>query len=243
MNAVRSIVFNFFFFTGSLALSILLLWALLLPKNTCAKIVSEVYGGYVSFIEKYIMGITLEVKGLSNIPKDGAFILASKHQSAFETFKLPYMRKLGYPAVIFKKELSYIPIWGWYPARMGGVAIDRGAGAKAMRSLIKGCKASIENGRPIVIFPQGTRTKVGAKAPYKPGIAKIYKDLNVPVIPVALNSGLFWGKSAFLKKSGKVTFEILPAIKPGKPPLKMMEELETAIETASDRLAKKRVIK
>src|ERR1700734_2057368 len=104
MNEVRSIIFNILFFAGSLFWSIALLWALVLPEKKCAQVVSDIYGGYITLIEKNIMGLTLEIKGLENIPKSGAYIIAAKHQSAFETLKLPYMRSLGYPAVILKKE-------------------------------------------------------------------------------------------------------------------------------------------
>jgi len=236
MNIIRSIFFNLFFFGGSLLLSLFLFWTLFLPTKKCAQIVSDIYGGYISFIEKYIMGLKLEIIGLENIPKDRAYIIAAKHQSAFETLKIPYMKKLGYPAIILKKELTYIPFWGWYPARMGMVAIDRGSGNKAMNSIIKGCKKSIAEGRSVIIFPEGTRTPIGVKKDYKVGIAKVYKELDVPIVPMALNSGVFWGKNSFFKKSGTVTFKFLPIIESGKPPLKMIAELEHVIEEATDRL-------
>ncbi|MBU6475965.1 MAG: 1-acyl-sn-glycerol-3-phosphate acyltransferase, partial [Alphaproteobacteria bacterium] len=232
----RSLAFNLFFFAGSLACSVVLLPALLLPERKCAQVVSDFYGGYVAFIEKHIMGLRLDLKGLENVPASGAYIIAAKHQSAFETLKLPYMRILGYPAIILKKELTRIPLWGWYPARMGQIAIDRGSAKEALDSIVSGCEKKLAEGRPVIIFPQGTRTAVGAKQPYKAGIAKVYRDVAVPVVPVALNSGVFWGKNAFFKKSGTVTFEFLPPIPSGLPPLQMMERLEKAIEEASDRL-------
>lgn len=235
-DKLRSIVFNFFFFAGSLFWSLALLWALPLPRNTCARIVSDIYGGYITFIERWILGLRLEIKGLENVPKDGRYIIAAKHQSAFETLKLPYMRKLGYPAIILKRELTWFPIWGWYPARMGEIPIDRGSPKEALDSIVRGCKRSLADGRPVIIFPEGTRTRVGTKQAYKPGLAKVYRDLGVPVVPVALNSGVFWGRNAFFKKSGTVTFEFLPPLPAGLPPLKMMENLERDIETASDRL-------
>ncbi len=236
VNMGRSIAFNIFFFSGSFLCSIILLPALLLPEKKCAQVVSDIYGGYITFIEKYIMGLTLEIKGLENVPKTGAYIIAAKHQSAFETLKLPYMRNLGYPAIILKKELTHIPIWGWYPARMGQIAIDRGSAMEALDSIVRGCQQKLASGRPVIIFPQGTRTAVGAKKPYKAGIAKVYRNVQVPVVPVALNSGIFWGKNAFFKKSGMITFEFLPPIPSGLPPLQMMEQLEKAIEEASDKL-------
>ena len=236
MNALRSIVFNFFLIFGSLFLSIVMCWAWCYPPKKCAAIIGKYYGGYITFIEKYIMGLTLEIKGKEHMPKDGVYIIAAKHQSAFETLVIPFSAELGLPVIILKKELTRIHFWGIYPERMGSVPVNRGEGMEAMRVMTAGCKKALEDGRPIAIFPQGTRVKIGDKKPYKAGLAKVYKELHVPVVPMALNSGVFWGKNSFFKKSGVVTFEFLPAIPAGMPPLKMMEELEKRLEEASDRL-------
>jgi 1-acyl-sn-glycerol-3-phosphate acyltransferase len=236
MNALRSILFNILFFAGSLFWSIVLLWTLALPEKECTRIISALYGGYITFIEKYVLGLTLRLKGMENIPKEGAYIIAAKHQSAYETLKLPYFKKLNYPAIILKKELTRIPIYGWYFSGMGQIAIDRGAGNEAMNSIIRGCRRALSSGRPVIIFPQGTRVAVDAAKPYKVGIAKVYRDLQVPIVPMALNSGVFWGRNAFFKKSGVVTFEFLPSIPAGLPPLQMVEQLEKTIEAATNRL-------
>ena len=236
MNALRSIIFNIFFFGGSLVCSIILLPTLLLPTSLCTRIVSYVYGGYITLIEKYILGLKLELKCVENLPTSGAYIIAAKHQSAYETLKLPYMKSLGYPAIILKKELTYIPIYGWYFWGMGQIAIDRGSAKEALDSIVTGCQQHLKAGRSVIIFPQGTRTAIGAQKPYKAGIAKVYRDTNVPIVPMALNSGVFWGRNSFFKKSGTVTFEFLPPIPPGLPPLQMMEQLEKVTEEATDRL-------
>lgn len=237
MNALRSIAFNFLYIFGSLAMSVLMLWTFVFPPKKCTEYIAKFYGGYIALIEKYVLGLKLEVKGLENLPKDTPFIIAAKHQSAYETLKIPFTKEFGYPVIILKKELTWLPIWGLYPKRMGLVAIDRSQGAGALRSISKGCQKAMEDGRNIIIFPQGTRVKPGDAKPYKSaGLAKIYKDLNVPVVPLALNSGVFWGKNAFFKKPGTVTFEFLPPIPAGQPPLKVMEELEKALEKESDRL-------
>ncbi len=238
MNIFRSILFNIFFFAGSFFWSVVLLWALILPEKKCAQVVGDIYGGYIAWIEKHIMGLRLEIRGMENLPAKSSYIIAAKHQSAFETLKLPHMRNLGYPAIILKKELTRIPLWGWYPARMGEIAIDRGSATEALNSIVKGCKRTIDSGRPVIIFPQGTRVAVSVKKPYKAGIAKVYRDIQVPIVPMALNSGVFWGRNSFFKKSGTVIFEFLPPIPPGLPPLKMMERLEKEIEEASDQLVK-----
>jgi 1-acyl-sn-glycerol-3-phosphate acyltransferase len=106
-----------------------------------------------------------------------------------------------------------------------------------MKSITRGCKAAVAAGRCVIIFPQGTRVAPGISKPYKNGIAKIYKDLKVPVVPLALNSGVFWGRNKFFKKSGTIVFEILPPIPPGLPPLKVSEALEKQLEEVSDKLA------
>ncbi len=236
MNILRSITFNIFFFAGSLFWSVALLWTLVLPERKCTQIVSTVYGGYIALIAKHIMNLTLEIKGLEHLPKSGPYIIAAKHQSAFETLTLPYMKVLGYPAIILKKELTRIPIYGWYFSGMGQIAIDRGSGTEAMHSITQGCRRALAGGRSVIIFPQGTRVAVGAAKPYKVGLAKVYRDTQVPVVPMALNSGVFWGRNAFFKKSGVITFEFLPPIPPGLPPLQVMEQLENIIEETSDRL-------
>jgi 1-acyl-sn-glycerol-3-phosphate acyltransferase len=182
------------------------------------------------------MGLKLEMRGLEHLPTDTPYIIAAKHQSAYETLKVPFMPSLRYPVIILKKELTRLPLWGMYPSRMGQVAINRGEGMESMRKMSEGCKRAVESGRSICIFPQGTRVKPGAAAPYKAGLAKIYRDVGVPIVPMALNTGVFWGRNSFFKKSGTVVFEFLPPIPAGEPPLQMMEKLEAVLEAASDRL-------
>ncbi len=236
MNVTRSILFNILFFFGSLFISTILLWALLLPERKCLAVITNVYARYVHLIEEYVLGLKLEIRGLENLPKDGKYIIAAKHQSAYETLNMPYMKEFNFPAIVLKKELLYIPLWGWYPTKLGFIAIKRGSATTAMRSIVKGSKRSIEHGRPVIIYPQGTRTNIGDKTSYKPGIALLYKELKLPVVPVALNSGVFWGKKSFFKKSGTVVFEILPPIETGLKPKEMLKVLEEKIETASDKL-------
>lgn len=237
MTALRSVLFNFLLIFGSLFWSIVLFWTWFFPPHTCAALIGQIYGGYITLIEKCVLGLKLEVRGMEHLPKDGKFIIAAKHQSAFETLKLPFMKSLGYPVIVLKKELTRLPFWGFYPRRMGLIPIDRATGTKALSEMADGCRKALQDGRPVAIFPQGTRVRHGDTLPYKAGLAKLYKDLQVPIVPMALNSGVFWGKNSFFKKSGTVTFEFLPLLPAGMPPLKMMEQLETQLETASDRLA------
>ncbi len=236
MNYIRSILFNFLYVFGSLFWSIALLWTFIYPPRRCTALISRYYAGYIALIEKYVMGLHLELRGLENLPKDSQYIIAAKHQSAYETLKLPFMAKLDYPVIVLKKELTRLPVWGMYPARMGLIAIDRSAGMESMRAMIAGCRAAMADKRNVIIFPQGTRVAPGAIDDYKPGLAKIYKDLNVPIVPMALNTGMYWGRNAFFKKSGKIIFEFLPPIPAGEPPLKAMKTLEEQLEAASDKL-------
>ena len=236
MQKLRSVCFNFLFIFGSLFWSLVLFWTWFLPKKNCTAIISVVYGGYITLIERHVLGLKLEIRGLEHLPKDNRFIIAAKHQSAFETLKLPFTRRFHYPVIVLKKELIYLPFWGIYPLRMGLIAIDRSTGTKALGEMIKGCKEALDAGRSIAIFPQGTRVAPGVSAEYKPGIAKIYRDLGVPIVPMALNAGVFWGRNSFFKKSGTVVFEFLPPLPPGMPPLQMMVTLSETLEEASNRL-------
>ena len=234
VNIIRSIIFNFFYIFGSLFWSIALLWSLPLPQMITNKIVRNTYFAYMRFISTHIMGIKLEIRGLENLPKTGSYILASKHQSAYETLMLPLISKNI--AIILKRELTWLPIWGWYPIGMGMIPIDRGSAIQAIKSIKKGVKRVAAQERPILIFPQGTRTKPGAVADYKPGLAMIYKGSDLPIIPMALNSGVYWPKNTFLKKSGTVVFEFLSAIPAGLPHKEAIAKTEALLEKHSNAL-------
>ncbi len=236
MDKIRSFFFNLLYIFGSLFWSIALLWTFVLPPRRCTAMISRIYGGYITLIEKYVMNLRLELRGLENLPTDTPYIIAAKHQSAYETLKLPFMAQFDFPVIVLKKELTRLPVWGLYPKRMGLIAIDRSAGMESMRAMIAGCRAAMKDGRNVIIFPQGTRVAPGAIEDYKPGLAKIYKDLQVPIVPMALNTGVFWARNAFFKKSGTIVFEFLPPIPAGEPPLQAMKTLEERLEAASDKL-------
>src|SRR5207253_154167 len=138
---------------------------------------------------------------------------AMKHQSTWDTLALPVL--FDDPAAIIKRELLLLPIYGWYVQRAGAIAVDRSGGAKALKRMIAQARKAAAAGRPIAIFPEGTRTAVGARPPSHPGVAALYTQLALPLVPVAVNSGLFWGRRAFLKRRGRLTVEILPPIAPG----------------------------
>src|SRR5581483_1015214 len=161
---------------------------------------------------KLTVGLTHHLSGLENLPA-GPCIIASKHQSSWET--MSYTLLFDDAAIVLKRELVFIPVVGWAMARAGNITVARGEGATALRGLIRQAQQRIKDGRSILIFPEGTRVAVGDSQPYQGGIAALYRMLNVPVVPVALNSGLFWGRRKFIKRPGVVSVEVLPAIAPG----------------------------
>lgn len=189
--------------------------------------------GQVEWIERHIGGIRWQVKGKQHLPP-GPCIIAAKHQSAWETFKLHKI--FEDPAIVLKRELLMIPLWGWYLRKSGVIAIDRAKGTRALSSMMAPAHNAAQAGRKIIIFPQGTRVKPGAFIPYKSGLAALYQELNLPVVPMALNSGLFWGKDSFIKKPGLITVEFLPPIPPGLPRKEMAAQVQKELEEATNRL-------
>lgn len=182
---------------------------------------------------RHVAGIDYEIKGRENIPTVPA-VIAVKHQSAFETLVLPLV--LGDPLFVLKRELFWIPLFGWYLARLGNIAIDRAAGPNALRRIVRRAGRALEAGHPVIIFPEGTRVAPGRTRDYGPGVAALYAMLNVPVVPVALDSGLFWARRSWRKTPGRVTIAFLPPIAPGMPRAAFMAELSRRIETVTGRL-------
>jgi 1-acyl-sn-glycerol-3-phosphate acyltransferase len=232
INWIRSLVFAaaMIVITGMLCFA--LLWGLLLPHRAMLPIVL-LWQRAIEVLERSIMGITYRVIGKEYIPV-GSCIIASKHQSAWETFKLHIL--FGDPAIVLKKELLRIPLWGWFLGRSGSIPIDRAGGIEALKSMIDTARAAAAQGRKIVIFPQGTRIPPGQARPYKSGVAALYQDLNLPIVPMALNSGLRWPKTTLLKKPGLITIEFLPPIPPGLTRSEVMDRLKRELESTSDRL-------
>lgn len=238
MTALRSILFNILFYgVWTPVICISMAPCLLLPRGFTVW-VADFYQDGTYFLEKYILNLTYEVRGLEYRPARGEpYLAACKHYSAYETLKLYPL--FGDPTIVLKRELLSLPLFGWFLKKLDVIAIDRGNRETAMSSLISGAQHMKEEKRPIVIFPQGTRVKVGASTkekPYKGGIIKLYAATNLPILPLATNSGLYWPRNSFWKKSGKVIFEFLPPIEPGLPGADVMKILEERIESASNRL-------
>lgn len=240
MVVLRATLFNLVVWLIFLALGVLYLPLLLIPGRAGERIMMTAGTGWSRLMLRLaagIVGLDYEVRGRANIP-DRPVLYAVKHQSAWDTLAVPVL--LPSPAVVLKRELFWVPFYGWYARRAGMIAIDRGAGARALRRMLRAARAARAKGRPVVIFPQGTRTMPrrlgGQPRPYQPGVAALYGELGVPVVPVALNSGLFWGRRAFRKQPGRITVEFLPAIAPGLAKRAFLAELESRIEAATDRL-------
>lgn len=238
MDAVRSIVFNILYYgIWTPLICICMAPCLIFPRGFTVWVASFYQdGAYI--LEKYILNLTYEVRGLEHRPPMGeAYIAASKHYSAYETLKLYAL--FGDPTIVLKKELLSLPLFGWFLKKLDVIAIDRGNRGDALNSLTEGAKYMKEKKRPIVIYPQGTRVKVDEttkEKPYKGGIVKLYAATNLPIIPLATNSGLYWPRNSFWKKSGKVIFQFLPPIEPGLPGPEALKILEERIEAVSNAL-------
>jgi 1-acyl-sn-glycerol-3-phosphate acyltransferase len=232
MTSFRSALFAVAFQAWTLLIAVGYLPLLLGPRRVMM-VFARVWVRGVMLLLRLIVGLTCEVRGRDHVPA-GAVLVASKHQSALET--LFFQLVLEDPAFVLKRELQWIPFFGWYLAKTGVIAIDRSAGTKALRAMVKGGEQAKADGRPIIIFPEGTRTPPGTRQPYHSGVAMMYGALGVPTVPVALNSGLFWGRRAFTKRPGVVTIEFLPVIEPGLNRKRFMAELEARIEAATDHL-------
>ncbi len=232
MTLIRSLIFNIYLFGGTAIIAIILLLLMPFSSQEMRK-GSQFWTRYVMWGMRVINGITYEVRGLENLPENGA-IIACKHQSAWDTAIFVNLRIST--AYIMKKELVSIPFYGWYVKRSGHIAVDRAAGASALKGMVKDVKESLANGRNVVIFPEGTRAMSGTPGTYQPGVAAIYTQTKQPVIPAAVNSGLFWGRRSFLKKPGKIILEIMPPIEPGLKRKEFMEVLEKTIEDKTTEL-------
>ena len=232
MIFIRSVIFNILFFGISSLFCIIMVLSLPLPRT----VLSHGFRYWMVLtmaILKVVVGLRIEVRGRENIPA-GPALVVSKHQSAWDTGI--FFMLLNDPSYVLKKQLLKIPFYGWMLKKGGMVAIDRDGGASTLKQMVRDSRAVIETGRPLVIFPEGTRSHPGEKLPYHPGVAAIYKQADVPVVPVALNSGLFWGRRSFAKKPGTIIIEFLPPLAPGLDRKTFMAELENTIEGSTNLL-------
>ncbi|MCX8231075.1 MAG: lysophospholipid acyltransferase family protein [Alphaproteobacteria bacterium] len=233
MNLPRAIAFQLAFWIWSALINLAWLPSLLMSPLATVR-GQTIWAKGVMMLLGVLVGIRYEIRGRNNIPA-GPVLIAAKHQSAWDTMIFHIIA--NDPAVVMKAELLKIPIYGWYCRHSRMIPIDRDTGSKAIRAMVDAAKAAAAEARPIIIFPQGTRVAPGVEAPYLPGIAALYRQLGIPVVPVALNSGVFWSRQSIRRKPGTIVLEYLPVIEPGLNRKDFMARLEAAIEPASTRLA------
>ena len=233
MLFIRSLLYHITFYV----ITILLLFACLLtlpfPRQGVIS-VGRFWAFLCSKLFTIIVGGSYEIRGLDRLPEGESLMLASKHMSVFETFALVPLVKD--PLFILKRELMWIPLFGWAVARGEMIPINRGARSKALRDMLESAKRRMMQTRQLIIFPEGTRRPVDAEPIYKYGISHVYKALDIPCYPVALNTGLAWPRQSFLLYPTKIIVEILPPIPPGMDQDAFFEDISKVIETNSNRL-------
>ena len=229
---VRSLLFNALFYVNLTVHMIVALPVLALPRSIHSAFVRS-YARSSLWLLRVVCGTKVEWRGLANIPQ-GACIVACKHQSLWETFALYAV--LDDPAYVLKRELMWIPLFGWHMRKTGLIAIDRRAGLSALSRMTARALQALARGRQVVIFPEGTRRPPAAEPSYKPGIAYLYDRAGVACVPVALNSGLFWARRSLLRRPGTILVEVLDPIPPGLGRRAFLARLQAALEEASTRL-------
>ncbi|MEQ8308970.1 MAG: 1-acyl-sn-glycerol-3-phosphate acyltransferase [Hoeflea sp.] len=233
MIAFRSILFNTAFYINLIVQMILFTPYYFLANRKAAWRVPKNWVKSNHWLQKVIVGTTFEIEGLENIP-EGGYIFAPKHQSFWDAYAL--LPWLDDPVYILKRELGWIPLFGQYIFKMRMIPVNRGAKGKVMAAVMERTKREMESGRQLIIYPEGTRRPAGAPPSYKYGIARLYRDLDVPVVPVVMHPGLFWPRRKFLRFPGHFKVRILEPIAPGMDPDDFMEKLVEVMETASDAL-------
>jgi 1-acyl-sn-glycerol-3-phosphate acyltransferase len=229
----RSVVFNLVFYLNLVAYLLVAVPVLLLPRRYMLALAKH-WAKTNLWLLRVLCGIKTEFRGLEKIPR-GGLIVASKHQSMWETFALlPFFEE---PTFILKRELMWIPFFGWCLWKTQMIAVDRGARGPALTTMTEQAKAEVLlRGRQIVIFPEGTRRPAGAEPQYKFGVAHLYSEIGVPCVPVALNSGLFWPRRSFRRFPGTVVVQVCDPIAPGLDKSAFIVRLQDTIETASNKL-------
>jgi 1-acyl-sn-glycerol-3-phosphate acyltransferase len=232
MLVLRSFLFNIAFFLNTLLWMLLLIPLFAAPHRVFMR-GPKLWARCNIWLLRVVAGTKSEYSGLDRIPA-GGLLVAAKHQSAWETFALvPLFED---PTFILKRELMWIPLFGWYIAKARCVPIDRRAGSQALAKMNERAREEARAGRQILIFPEGTRKPAGARPAYKYGVAHLYENLGVPCLPIALNSGLYWPRRAFIRRPGTIRADILEPIPPGMSRDTFFPLLQVQIEDASNRL-------
>jgi 1-acyl-sn-glycerol-3-phosphate acyltransferase len=232
MIYIRSALFNVVFYVN-LALFLLFGSVFYFTPRKWSIRALQIWARSSLFWLRVIAGTKMEVRGIANIPQ-GPCLVAGKHQSFWETFAI--LPLLDDPAVVLKKELSYIPFFGWFIYKFRMIPVERSAGTQALRGLIHAAEHAVLDGRQVIIMPEGTRRAPDDPPDYKPGAAALYGTLSIPCVPFALNSGLFWPRRQFLRRPGTIVISFLEPIAPGFPRKQFQARLENVIETETARL-------
>ena len=232
---IRDIVFKIFFYSGTIIISLIFLPALILPQKITL-IGGKILGYWIKLCLSLFLSVKIEVKGMENIPKNSNFFIASLHQSLFETFFLQTI--FDYPVFVIKKELLKIPIFGWQLKKIGSISINRDKTTRENLGFYeKILNTTNKSKRPIIIFPQATRTPIDDRIPFKKGVSKIYENLNFLCLPVALNSGNVWAKFGRLKSNRTITVSILEHIPVGLDPNDFLKRLEDNLYKELDNIS------
>ena len=232
MLVLRSVAFNVLFYLNLTLHVVAAIPTYALPRRAFMAMAKS-WGRTSLWLVRVVAGTRVEYRGLEKIPP-GALIVAVKHQSVWETFTL--LTLFADPAYIFKRELGWIPIFGWYAVKSRMIPVDRKARGGAIAGMIERALEELKRGRQILIFPEGTRTAPGAPPAYRSGVARLYAAAGVPCLPVALNSGLYWPRRKFLRHPGTIVLDVLDPIPPGLDREEFAARLQREIETATGRL-------
>jgi 1-acyl-sn-glycerol-3-phosphate acyltransferase len=229
---IRSVLFNVLFYLNMIVLLCLALPTLVLPRGAILAVV-RFWARSNGWLLRTVCGVAFELRGLERIPP-GPLLIAAKHQSMWETFALVPL--FADPAFILKRELMWLPFFGWYARKAEMIPVDRGARSQALAAIAVRAKIELARNRQIVIFPEGTRRSPGAAPSYKYGVVHLYAETGVACLPVALNSGLFWPRRSLRRYPGTIVAEFLEPIAPGLDKQVFFERLQQTIETATARL-------
>lgn len=232
MIVLRSLLFNVLFYVNLVLFLVLGSWFFLMPRKTAIRAL-QAWAKTSVILLRVCCGTKMEVRGSENIPS-GPCLVAGKHHSFWETFAL--LPLFDDPTIVLKKELTYIPVFGWFALKFRMIPVERSAGSAALRNMVSRAKREIAEGRQIIIMPEGTRRAPDAEPDYKPGAAALYGALKVPCVPFGLNAGLFWPRRRFLRYPGTIVVEFLPVIEVGLKRQEFQERLESEIEGSTRRL-------
>jgi 1-acyl-sn-glycerol-3-phosphate acyltransferase len=229
---LRSLTYNVLFYSLLMVWFVVAIPTFVMPRAALMALV-RIWSRQNTWLLRIICNVRVEYRGTEKIPK-GPLVVASKHQSMWETFAL--LRFFDEPLYILKRELTRIPFFGWYAIKAGMISVDRSAGGRALLKMVRQASEEVRHGRQLIIFPEGTRRPPGAPPDYKPGVAQLYASCRESCLPVALNSGLFWPRRTFMRYPGTLVVEFLDPVPPGLPRDEFLTRISAGIEEATARL-------